>query len=99
MGIRYSELNKINNPYTADLVAVLHDNSTLVTTTLQEAVDCTLGTDDISSIGDGTVKGAIKYIADNSSGTAIAATYVNYQQYMAVPEATRKDGRFRLVMN
>lgn len=99
MGIRYSELTEIHSPNAVDLVAVLHKaSSTLVTTSLQEAVDCTLGDADISSIGDGTVKGAIAYVSEHAGGTAIAATYINEDAYLQEPESVRKDGRFRLVL-
>ena len=96
MGIRYSELPTTLVPTSDDLVAILDMNSaTLKTTPLANAVDCTLGNADIAGIGDGSVKGAIVYLYNNSGGNTIIQ--MTQTEYDALSTAQKNDGRIRLV--
>lgn len=96
MGIRYSELPTTLVPTSDDLVAILdNESATLKTTTLQNAVNCALGSASISGIGDGTVNGAIVYLYNASSGTSI--TSMTQAEYDALTTAQKNDGRLRLV--
>lgn len=77
MGIKYSELPKTSAPTNDDYVAILdNETATLKTTSLQNAVDSTLGTADISALGDGTVKGAIVAAASSGGDAGKAAGVV-----------------------
>lgn len=80
-GVRYSELTKTLSPASGDLVAILENASgTLKTATLQNAVNCTLGSADISGYGDGSVKGAIAYAAEHGG---VAVTEITKAEYLA----------------
>lgn len=95
MGIRYSELPKTNEPTPDDLIALLDiETSTLRTSTLDEAVNATLGSSDISGIGDGSVKGAISYIYDKGTIKIYRMTQV---QYDSLTSAEKNDGNLRVV--
>jgi len=88
MGVRYSELPKTTAPTSDDYVAILDNtSSTVQTTTLQNAVNSTLGTADISKLGDGTVKGAI--VAAASLGGS--ATPMTQAAYNALPATKLTD--------
>ena len=96
MGVRFNDLETTSYPTSDDWVAVLdNDSTTLKITPLDNAVKCTLGSANISGIGDGTVNGAIVYLYQNSGGEVI--TGMSQSTYDSLSPAEKDDGTVRWV--
>lgn len=111
MGVRYSDLPTTTSPEENDLLAILDVSAGLLKTcTLVKAVECTIdtvledksgttiGTTNISGIGDGTVTGAIKNLDTRVSALKDLKIYSMTQSaYDGLPATTKNDGNLRVV--
>ena len=94
MGIRYSQLPKVTAPPVSSMIAVLDTYSAVLETmTISNLSDLMLGTANISGIGGGTVKGAIKYLYDYR----LTVTQMTQSQYDALSTAQKNDGNIRYI--
>lgn len=59
-----------------------------------EAIKSDLGDDDISDIGDGTVTGAVRHLADRPSGGGDSAIWISEAEFNALSEEERNTGTY-----